>query len=137
MPKKFFTPKDANQRLPLIKKIVCDILDKGKLLRDFVSKAGGDDLPAHLVSIQEDIEQLIDELEALGCYYKDWNFEIGLVDFPATINNEEALLCWRSDEPDVRWYHSYHDGYPGRKPIPEELLSDISQASAPSSSTRS
>lgn len=122
MPKKIFTPKEANQRLPLVKKIVRDILDKGHALRGLIKKVGNDDTSADLELLQVEIEALIGELEALGCYYKDWNFDIGLVDFPAIINNKEVFLCWRSDEPQVRWYHRIHDGYSGRKPIPEELL---------------
>jgi hypothetical protein len=62
------------------------------------------------------------ELEALGCFYKDWNFDLGLVDFPALIDGEEVLLCWRSDEPEVRWYHPLDGGYSGRKPIPENII---------------
>ena len=57
------------------------------------------------------------ELEGIGCYYKDWNFDAGLVDFPAEVNGEEVLLCWRSDEKAVEWYHTYEDGYSGRKRI--------------------
>jgi hypothetical protein len=25
------------------------------------------------------------ELEEIGCYFKDWNFSIGLIDFPAIL----------------------------------------------------
>ena len=118
MIKKNFTPQEANQRLPLVKKIVEDILAGGRRL-----KALG--LMQQTPSVEKDVrltlaelENLMGELEEMGCYFKDWNFEIGLVDFPSVIEGKQVLLCWRSDESSVQWCHSWEDGYPGRKPIP-------------------
>ena len=62
------------------------------------------------------------ELETIGCYYKDWGFDKGLIDFPARIGGEDVYLCWRSDENEVAWYHPVEGGYAGRRPIPAELL---------------
>jgi len=70
------------------------------------------------------VEDLTRELEDLGCFFKDWNFEKGLVDFPAIIDGKEVLLCWHSDEPYIRWYHGLQDGFHGRRPIPEHFLLD-------------
>lgn len=122
--KKYFTPQEVNRRLPLVKQIVGDILSKSRDLKVILAN-GIPDLKNDIYqrTLQE-IQSFIDELEGLGCYYKDWNFEIGLVDFPALIDKKEVLLCWRSDEQDVRWYHSLEGGFAGRQPIPEHLLSD-------------
>lgn len=120
--KKHFTPPEANRRLPLVKGIVADIIAKGKRARMIMASSTGAEVPAEIANLQEDIEALMSELEQLGCYYKDWNFEIGLVDFPALVDGREVLLCWRSDEPIVRWYHDAQDGYAGRKLIPEDRL---------------
>jgi hypothetical protein len=119
---KIFTPQEANKRLPLIKKIVEDILEKGREFRSMLRGPQGKKPPEEALRVADEIEELMHELEALGCFYKDWNFEMGLVDFPALIGGQEVLLCWRSDEPDVRSYHGVDDGYAGRKAIPEELL---------------
>jgi hypothetical protein len=62
------------------------------------------------------------ELTEIGCSYKDWGFEMGLVDFPGFIDGQPVCLCWRSDEPTVEWYHAPEAGYAGRQPIPAELL---------------
>ena len=51
------------------------------------------------------MEGYIDELKEIGCQFKAYNFDIGLVDFPALINDEEVFLCWRSDEKSIRFYH--------------------------------
>ncbi len=123
--KKYFAPQEANQRLPLVKQIVGDILSKARNLKAIMANGVSGSKEGVYQKILEQMESLIDELENLGCYYKDWNFEIGLVDFPALIDGKEVLLCWRSDEADVRWYHRFDDGFMGRLPIPEHLLTDV------------
>ena len=121
--KKHFTPAEANRRLPLVKGIVSDIIAKGKRARMILASSKTSEEPSpEILNLQEEIEKLMAELEELGCYYKDWNFEIGLVDFPAVIEGEEVLLCWRSDEQDVRFFHSLEDGYIGRQLIPQPLV---------------
>lgn len=121
-----FTLAEANRMLPLVKGIVEDILETGKVVRrmafDFGSSA--DELPEYRRNFAA-LHEFIRELEDLGCVYKDYNFTIGLVDFPAIINDREVFLCWRSDEQRLMYYHGVEDGYNGRKLIPEELLYDF------------
>ena len=69
---------------------------------------------------QSQINQLINELTEIGCFYKDWNFTHGLIDFPALINNETVFLCWRSDESQILYYHKIESGYTGRISIPSK-----------------
>ena len=122
--KKKFTPTEASRRLPLVRKIVTEILEKGKMFRQLAQKSQGKELPKECLILEAEVEALMGELEDLGCYFKDWNFEIGLVDFPSIIHDQNVFLCWRSDEPAIRWYHSIEDGYPGRRLIPENLLEE-------------
>lgn len=122
---KYFTPAEAKKTLPLVKKIVADILSEGKEIKFLAEELNGlIDENFKVKSHLEKIEAYSRELEELGCYYKDWNFTVGLVDFPSVINNEEVFLCWRSDEEDILFYHSLHEGYAGRKLIPTILLDD-------------
>ena len=120
--KKLFTVNEANRRLPLVKKIVGDILEKGRKLRQLSQRKNKEKMPVEYHTLSAEIESLMMELEDLGCFFKDWNFEIGLVDFPAKVDEKDVLLCWRSDEPHIRWYHPVEEGYLGRKLIPEDLL---------------
>ncbi len=120
---KYFTPQEAKLTLPLVKKIVKDILDTG-----FVIKSIADALDGKIEN-NEEIKSLLAklngyllELEEIGCYYKDWNFSVGLVDFPAQINNEDVMLCWQSDEDDILYYHRGDEGYMGRRKIPQKYL---------------
>ncbi|MGE0268779.1 MAG: DUF2203 domain-containing protein [Candidatus Omnitrophota bacterium] len=121
--KKQFTPQEANKRLPLVKQIVEDILVKGQQLKDIIAQSpAGTELSAYGLEIQSEIQDLMKELEALGCFYKDWNFEVGLVDFPGMIDGHPVFLCWRSDEQDIRFFHSIDEGYNSRKVIPPHYL---------------
>jgi len=123
--KKYFTPKEANQTLHIVKKIVTEILEKGRSLRALLSGQIGDVPAPQTQTLAKEVEGLMLQLEEIGCFYKDWNFETGLVDFPAMIDGEEALLCWRSDEGEILWYHSLEDGFAGRRPLPAEPSSRL------------
>ncbi len=122
---KYFTPNEAKLTLPLVKKIVKDILDTTKEIRLLVDDLDGqienDDQIKKMIT---DINGFMNELEEVGCFYKDWNFTIGLVDYPSYIEGEEVFLCWRSDEEDIRYYHSASEGYAGRKLIPQDYLNN-------------
>jgi hypothetical protein len=111
--KRLFTRQEAESALPLVRRIVADVLETGRSLSDLPE--GHADIPR----LQGAMEDLLLELEEMGCYYKDWNFEIGLVDFPAEIDGETVFLCWRSDEDDLSWYHPVYEGYQGRRPLPD------------------
>jgi len=129
---KHFTPSEARKTLPLVKKIVKDILDTSREMRLVADEIGfmsgqseitGESDP-RLKKMVDEIEEFMKELEDIGCYFKDWNFTIGLVDFPSVIDGEEVFLCWKSDEDDILYYHKIESGYAGRKPIPEEYFGE-------------
>ena len=104
--------------------IVDDILDTGRQLRTLAKELGENfDDNAGVRQLKTTLQELFDELANIGCSYRDWNFEIGLIDFPAVIEGDDVLLCWRSDEPELLYYHGIDEGYAGRKPIPESCRS--------------
>lgn len=120
---KYFTPGEAKRTLPLVKKIVQDILAEAKEFRLIIeSKEQVDTTDPEIKDRLQRIDAYIQELSEIGCYYKDWNFSLGLVDFPAIINGKEVFLCWRSDEESITYYHDLESGYAGRKLIPEEYF---------------
>lgn len=120
---KRFTPAEATAMLPLVRRIVADILTAGQSLRQFAERERfSDEHSPEFTALKNALLGYFDELEDLGCSYRDWNFSVGLVDFPAHINGREVLLCWKSDEQDVRFFHGTDEGFLGRKPIPAELL---------------
>lgn len=120
---KYFTPAEAVKTLPLVKKIVYDILTDASELRIISSSlATNVENNPDVKRLTQNIEGYLKELEEIGCYYKDWNFQLGLVDFPSLINGKEVMLCWRSDEESIKFYHGIDEGYVGRKPIPDEYF---------------
>ena len=120
---KYFTPAEAKKTLPLVKKIVRDILNDAFQIRTITESLNGNiEENFEVRQLAANMDGYMNELEEIGCSFKDWNFQIGLVDFPSLINGEEVLLCWRSDEEDILYFHGYDEGYAGRKPIPEEYL---------------
>jgi hypothetical protein len=116
---KYFTPSEAQNTLPLVRKIVKDILDTSREMRLIADEIGTSvENDPRIQKLADNIEDFMIELEEIGCFFKDWNFSIGLVDFPSIIDGKEVFLCWRSDEDDIRFYHGIEDGFAGRKPIP-------------------
>ena len=124
---KYFTPAEANKTLPLVRKIVKDILDYSQELKTITDTVGGnvDENPI-ANNLIADIKGFMRELEEIGCSYKHWNFSVGLVDFPAIIDNEEVYLCWKSDEDSIQYYHGIDEGFRGRKPIPNHYFYESS-----------
>ena len=65
--------------------------------------------------LQEALETALEQIQETGCVVKD--LDIGLLDFPARIDNEDVYLCWRLGEDRIRFYHRQDEGFTGRKPI--------------------
>lgn len=128
MTRRIFTPAQANRTLPLVRRVVEDILARGREMRRLAPRHADPQARARLGLIGAELGDLVEELRRIGCDYKDFNFDKGLVDFPGEIGGRAVLLCWRSDEPRVEWYHAPEAGFAGRAPIPAELLSEEAPA---------
>ena len=63
--------------------------------------------------LAEAIKSALERIEATGCVVKD--LDVGLLDFPALIDNEEVYLCWRLGEDRIRFWHRQDEGFAGRK----------------------
>lgn len=61
------------------------------------------------------VQSAIEQIHATGCLVKD--LDMGLLDFPALIDNEEVYLCWRMGEDRIRYYHRQREGFAARKPL--------------------
>lgn len=64
----------------------------------------------------DDLQRLVDQIYDCGGQFK--GIDLGLVDFPAEINGDVALLCWQYGEKEVLHWHSLDDGFSGRRPLP-------------------
>ena len=119
---KLFTLEQATKTLPLLQRIVSDILKTGQAIRELSVEMEKPEDDPEINRLMDQLDELFEEIEHLGCYYKDWNFTVGLVDFPASVHGRDVLFCWRSDEPAIRYYHDGEAGYAGRRLIPREIM---------------
>ena len=71
-------------------------------------------------SLAELMKTNLEKILSTGCLVKD--LDVGLLDFPSVLNNEEVYLCWKLGEERILYYHRQDEGYAGRKPIdPRDL----------------
>jgi hypothetical protein len=129
-----FTVDHANRTLPLVRRIVEDIVREHRRWQEkiveldlLVSGARADMPDARAVALERevqtiarDIDQFQGELEALGIQLKDRR--IGLIDFPSEMDGRRVLLCWRLGEPSVQYWHDEQSGYAGRQPLSPTLV---------------
>jgi hypothetical protein len=121
---RLFDVEDAERMLPLIRVIVKGMLDdhsERQALLDRI-ETGDHASPRELRGLRAEIDTLTEklaeaaaELEDLGVEFK--GIDLGLVDFPTTMDGELAYLCWSYGEDRIGFWHSPDGGYAGRRPL--------------------
>ncbi len=138
MIEKYFTPREAEELIPALEPLTEAIRTTKRTLDAYDSEfatlekkiqaAGGmwvdlEPWAAKRVQRETAATHLADEiakLQAMGVFLKD--FEMGLVDFPSLMGEEEILLCWKSGESQIRFWHRPTEGYVNRKPLTADSL---------------
>lgn len=130
-----FTVDKANSALPLVKRIVEDLVLEYPRWKDLVSRyellAGGATSESgespEMIGLRRDIDRLaarvngyVSELEQVGVTLK--GFEEGLVDFYGIHDDRMVCLCWRRGEDAVTHWHEMDAGFAGRQPIDAAFL---------------
>jgi len=132
---KIFTLEQANAMLPLVRAIVRDlsvlsrdVLDRRERLALLTSgreAESGDLYRDELAQIGEELEKdnqrlhdYVRELYELGVEPK--NGPEGLVDFRCLMDGRVVYLCWKLDEPEIRFWHELDAGFAGRQSLPEK-----------------
>lgn len=130
MMSKRFTLAEANELLPVVKRNLMQLQElSAKLEEQYVLyrkvKAGtaGDsgellfELEGKLDFMQMEVQLYMQNFARNGVLLK--MIHPGLIDFPAILDGEEVLLCWREGEPLITHYHGWQDGFAGRKLHPD------------------
>ena len=132
-----FTVEEANNALPLVRRIVADIVRAYELLseqaEDYKDVRAVDDrttevedrlngLKRSMGVLSEEIETFVAELGEIGCEMKD--LKIGLIDFPSLMDGRRVFLCYELGEERVEFWHELTEGYAGRKPLPVTVSED-------------
>lgn len=126
-----FTVDEANKTLPLVRRIVTDIVathrslvERLDELRSLEPEGGAGarqrQLAEEFEELAETVNRFIGELDAIGALFK--GFEEGLVDFHSTLDGRPVFLCWKLGEASIEWWHDLDAGYAGRRPLPVHLL---------------
>ena len=124
---RIFTVEEANRTLPLVSRIVDDLVRDHRIWEDKVREfelATVGSSPEHPDAIAEllqseaqrlarDIEGYIAELNDLGVIVK--GMDTGLVDFRGQMDGREVYYCWKLGEPSVMYWHEIDAGFVGRQ----------------------
>ena len=126
---RLFNVDEANRTLPLVRRIVEDVVRQHRVWRekilelDLVSSSSRAEEPRLRAEVLEkeaqelarEIDGYQKELEELGIQLKDRR--LGLVDFPSELSGKRVYLCWRLGEGEVQFWHEEDAGYAGRQPL--------------------
>ena len=126
---RFFTVEEANNTLPLVSRIMADIVHENDRLQEVLPRlkevrmrarrnpAAAEELESlrnDVAAVSSRLEGYLDELAQIGCVFKGPQ---GLVDFYSMRNGRPVFLCWRYGERDVRYWHELDGGFAGRQMI--------------------
>jgi hypothetical protein len=132
---KLFSVEMANRALPLVRRIVDDIVAEHPRWKDLVARfelvaAGARPewgetpemakLRHGIDAAAERINGYVKELESVGCRLK--GFEQGLVDFYGMHEGRLVFLCWQRGEAAVTYWHELDAGFTGRREITSEFV---------------
>lgn len=134
---KRFSLDEANRMLPLVSRIVRDILahyhewQRTVEAFEIAATISRSDKPSpeaetmqHRAQVlARDIQAFVGELSRLGLEFK--GFELGLVDFPAEVEGRSISWSWKHGEPTVSHWHEADAGYSSRQPV-EAILDPTS-----------
>jgi hypothetical protein len=124
-----FTLDQANRMLPLVTRIVSDILGHYRewqhtveafevaaaLTRNARPTPEVEVLQRKAQELAREIQGFVAELVQLGVEFK--GFELGLVDFPGEVDGRQVYWCWKHGEPAVDHWHDMDSGFSGRQPV--------------------
>jgi hypothetical protein len=133
MTRRRFTVDLANRMLPLVRRIVEDIVHTYARWEERVRAAEraavsaradssgpeAEALQCEIDALARDIDGFRAELTALGVQLV--NHRRGQVDFPAELDGRPVLLCWQLGEASVQYWHEADAGFRSRQrlaPLP-------------------
>jgi len=120
-PTRRFTVSEANRSLPLVGRIVKDIVaahQRAAQQQKRVESARSKEQPAAQAELDRTIDRLqdlVDELSDVGVELKD--YQTGLVDFVGRHQGRDVYLCWRLGEEKITHWHELDAGFAGRQPV--------------------
>src|SRR3954467_3204495 len=68
-----------------------------------------------LHELNQRLDSQMRTIQETGVQVKGW--APLLLDFPATLDGEDVLLCWLEGDLGLAWYHRLKVGFAGRRPL--------------------
>jgi hypothetical protein len=118
---KRFKLAEANRALPLVRRVVSDIVKTHEQMTELQSQLEAakhkDQAPlqTRIDSTMEHLQAYVDELHDIGCDLKD--YQMGLVDFIGRHRGHDVCLCWKLGEETIGYWHEIQTGFAGRQPV--------------------
>jgi hypothetical protein len=120
-PRRRFTLDEANKTLPLVRRVVGDIVTthtQAVTLQKELEQVATKEQPAvqgKLDIAMSHLEDYVDELREIGCELKD--YQQGLIDFTGRHKGRDICFCWKLGEETVAHWHETSAGVAGRQPV--------------------
>jgi len=132
-----FTLDEAQSLLPVLESLLRTAIDGKKLMEEVEGEMqalshriflnGGTHVDvvatarrkAERAKAEQRAKDALAEIDSIGVQVKD--LEIGLLDFPCEVEGRVILLCWKTGETSITHWHSFEEGFAGRKPIDERI----------------
>ena len=111
---RYFSIDEASRALLLVRPVVEDIIVCGRKLLDKTERSIDEDNKLKL-----EFREYLTELEDIGCIYNDWQFETGIVEFPAKVKDEDVLLSWSMQDSTIEYYYLPHENFNDRRKLPD------------------
>lgn len=125
---KLYSIEEAESLIPELKSILKDIREKGKeytkclidsaqLVINFRNNPyDTEGVLDRTIKTRKELRELFNNLEKYGVILRD--IDKGGVDFPAEVDGEEVMLCWRAfEESKISYWHTKDETCTMRKPL--------------------
>ncbi len=127
--------EEANRMLPLLEKIVRDIMvtwdeiirkrTELECLEKNPDQATASECLEEAQDLKGELNRLIDrinsyirEVEQLGCFVEE--FKRGIINFPSLYVGRKVFLCWKPGETEVEHWHELDESYNERSEIRDQ-----------------
>jgi len=116
-PVPLFTVAEARdvliELMPTIERFVTVRADAAEIQASVRGNTLGGAMELH--ELNQSLDSLMRTIQETGVQVKGW--APLLMDFPATLDGEDVLLCWLEGDLGLAWYHRTAVGFAGRRPL--------------------
>lgn len=106
---------DLRVRIERIRQGRKALIESAERIEERIAADGGGIADSAWFEVTSGMKTDIEAIAGMGVILRDP--DEGLIDFPTQIEGEQAFLCWRSEEPEVAFWHPPDSGFAGRRAL--------------------